>query len=177
MREEKKKKEKKKEKQPKKLEVQKIVEEWEIWDEEEEAAKSKEKAKKLVPERFHKWIHVFGKKASEQIPTKKLWNHTIDMKERFVPRKKKVYPLLREEREEICEFIAEQLRKEYIRLLKLSQIAPVFFVGKKNGKKRMVQDYRFLNKWTIKNNYLLPLILDIVENIGTKRIFTKMDLW
>ena len=177
MREEKKKKEKKKEKQPKKLEVQKIVEEWEIWDEEEEAAKSKEKAKKLVPERFHKWIHVFGKKASELIPTKKLWNHTIDMKERFVPRKKKVYPLLREEREEICEFIAEQLRKEYIRLLKLSQIAPVFFVGKKNGKKRMVQDYRFLNKWTIKNNYLLPLILDIVENIGTKRIFTKMDLW
>ena len=40
----------------------------------------------------------------------------------------------------------------------------------------MVQDYRYLNKWTIKNNYLLPLILDILENIGTKKIFTKMDL-
>ena len=33
-----------------------------------------------------------------------------------------------------------------------------------------------MNKWTIKNNYLLPLILDILENIGTKKIFTKMDL-
>jgi len=52
----------------------------------------------------------------------------------------------------------------------------VFFVGKKNGKKQMVQDYRYLNKWTIKNNYPLPLILDIVENIGTKKVFTKMDL-
>ena len=40
----------------------------------------------------------------------------------------------------------------------------------------MVQDYRYLNKWTIKNNYLLPLISDILENIGTKKIFTKMDL-
>ena len=40
----------------------------------------------------------------------------------------------------------------------------------------MVQDYRYLNKWTIKNNYFLPLILDIVENIGTKKVFTKMDL-
>ena len=40
----------------------------------------------------------------------------------------------------------------------------------------MVQDYRYLNEWTIKNNYSLPLILDILENIGTKKVFTKMDL-
>jgi len=50
-------------------------------------------------------------------------------------------------------------------------------VGKKDGKKRMVQDHRYLNEWTVKNNYPLPLISDIVENIGTKRVFTKMDLW
>ena len=84
--------------------------------------------------------------------------------------------LLREEREKVHEFIIEQLRKGYIRLSKSPQMALVFFVGKKNGKKRMVQNYRYLNKWTVKNNYLLPLILDIVENIGIKRVFTKMDL-
>ena len=71
----------------------------------------------------------------------------------------------------------EQLRKGYIRLLKLPQMALVFFVGKKDGKKRMVQDYRYLSKWTVKNNYSLSLISDIVENIGIKRVFTKMDLW
>jgi len=49
-------------------------------------------------------------------------------------------------------------------------------VGKKDGKKRMVQDYRYLNEWTIKNNYPLPLISDVLENIGTKKLFTKMDL-
>ena len=68
------------------------------------------------------------------------------------------------------------MRKGYIRLSKLPQTALVFFVGKKDGKKRMVQDYRYLNEWTIKNNYPLPLISDVVENSGTKRIFTKMDL-
>ena len=52
----------------------------------------------------------------------------------------------------------------------------MFFVGKKDGKKRMVQDYRYLNEWTVKNNYPLPLISDVLENIGTKRLFTKMDL-
>ena len=52
-------------------------------------------------------------------------------------------------------------------------MALVFFVGKKNGKKRMVQDYRYLNEWMIKNNYLLPLISDFLENIGTKKGFYK----
>ena len=91
-------------------------------------------------------------------------------------KKGKVYLLSREEKKEVHEFISEQLRKGYIRLLKLPQTASVFFVGKKNGKKRIVQDYRYLNRWTIKNNYPLPLISDIVENIGTKKVFTKMDL-
>ena len=64
-------------------------------------AKSEAKVKKLVPEKFYKWIKVFGKKKSEQMPTRKIWNHVIDMKEGFVLKKGKVYPLLREEREEV----------------------------------------------------------------------------
>jgi len=40
----------------------------------------------------------------------------------------------------------------------------------------MVQDYRYLNEWTVKNNYPLPLILDVLENIRMKKIFMKMDL-
>ena len=80
------------------------------------------------------------------MPTRKLWDHAIDMKEGFVPQKEKVYLLSREEREEVREFVKEQLRKGYIRPSKLPQMAPVFFVGKKDEKKRMVQDYRYLNE-------------------------------
>ena len=67
-----------------------------------------------------------------------MWNHAINIKEGFVPRKGKVYPLPRKKRDEVHEFILEQLRKRYIRLSKSSQTAPVFFVGKKDGKKRIV---------------------------------------
>jgi len=98
---------KKKQKKGKTVEVRKVVKEWEIWDEEEEAAKSEAEAKKLVPEKFHRWIKVFGKKQSERMPMRKLWDHTIDTKEGFMPRKGKVYPLLREEREEVREFVKE----------------------------------------------------------------------
>ena len=83
-----------------------------------------------------------------------------------------MYSLLREEREEVHEFIQEQLKKRYIRPSKSPQTALVFFIGKKNGKKYMIQDYWYLNEWTIKNNYPLSLISDIVENIGIKKVFT-----
>jgi len=60
------------------------------------------------------------------------------LKKRFILRKGKVYLLSREEREEVCKFIEEQLKKGYIRLLKSLQIVPVFFVEKKDGKKCIV---------------------------------------
>ena len=69
---------------------------------------------------------------------------------------------------DVCEFIDKQLRKEYIILLKSSQTILVFFIKKKNTKK-IIQNYRYLNEWTIKNNYSLSLILNIVENINTKK--------
>jgi len=52
----------------------------------------------------------------------------------------------------------------------------VFFISKKNRSKRIVMDYHNLNKQTVKNNYLLPLIIDLIDNMGSKRVFTKMDL-
>jgi len=158
------------------IDVKRVAEEWEIWDEEEETVKSEEEAKRLVPERFHKCIKVFGKKQPERMPTKKILDHTMDMKEEFVPRKRKMYLLSREEKGEIHKFIKEQLRKGYIRPLKLPQMVLVFFVEKKDGKKRMVQDYQYLNEWTIKNNYPLPLISDVTKNIRTKKISTKINL-
>ena len=73
---------------------------------------------------------------------KKIWDHIIEVMKELVLRKRKIYLLFREEREEMYKFIDKQLRKRYryIRLLKLPQIIPVFLVEKKNSKKRIFQD-------------------------------------
>ena len=95
----------------------------------------------MVSRRFHKYLKVFEKKDSERMPMRKAWDHAIDLREGFVPKKGKIYPLSRIEREEVQEFVKDQRRKGYIRLLKSPQTSPVFFVLKKDGKERMVQDY------------------------------------
>ena len=71
----------------------------------------------------------------------------------------------------------DQLSKGYIRPSNSHQTSPVFFVPKKDGKKCMVQDYRYLNEWTIKNNYPLPLISQLVDKLKGCKLFMKMDLW
>ena len=94
----------------------------------------------------------------------------------FKPQKGRIYPLSKNEREEVQNFVEDQLRKGYIRPSKLPQMLPVFFVGKIDGSKRIVMDYRNLNDQTIKNNYPLPLITELIDNMGSKKVFTKMDL-
>jgi len=101
----------------------------------------REKVRKMVPQRFHKWLRVFKKAELERMPVRKPWDHTINLRKDFVLRKGRTYLVLREEKEKIREFVEKQLRKGYIRPSKLPQTSPVFFVGKKDRKKRMVQSY------------------------------------
>ena len=106
---------------------------------------------------------------------RKVWDHAIDLKETFKLQKGRIYPLSKNERE-VQNFVEDQLRRGYIRPSKSPQTSPVFFVDKKDSSKRMVIDYCNLNDQMIKNNYPLPLITELIDNMGSKKVFTKMDL-
>lgn len=80
------------------------------------------------------------------------------------------------EQKEVSDFVNNQLYKGYIEPSKLSQISPVFFIPKKDEKKHMIQGYWYLNQWTVKNNYLLPLISQLIKWFKGAKLFTKNDL-
>jgi len=54
--------------------------------------------------------------------------------------------------------------------------APVFFIKKKDGSLRLVQDYRALNTVTVKNKYPLPLISELISQLCGAQYFTKLDV-
>jgi hypothetical protein len=54
--------------------------------------------------------------------------------------------------------------------------SPVFFIKKKDGALRFVQDYRALNTMTVKNRYPLPLINDLINRLKGAQFFTKLDV-
>jgi len=140
----------------------------EDWGREEEMEMDHCKIEGMVPGKFHRWLKVFGKVESERMPVRKVWDHAINLKEDFKASKAKMYPLSRNERDEVQKFVEEHLKKGYIRSSKSQQTSPVFFMGKKDGGKRMVMDYQRLNKQTVKNNYPLPLITSLVDTMESK---------
>ena len=120
---------------------------------------------------------MFGKAELKRIPVRKPWNHAINLKKDFIPKKERTYLILREKKEKVRELMEKQSRKGYIRSSKLPQTLLVFFIRKKNEKKKIIQNYRYLNKRIVKNNYLLLLISDLINTIETKKMFTKINLY
>ena len=95
----------KKEKRVATLEEEKIVR-WAInnkedWRREEKIEEDHRKIEELVPRKFLKWRKVFGKVKSERMLTKKVWDHAINLKEMIKPQKRRIYPLSKNEREEV----------------------------------------------------------------------------
>jgi len=88
----------------------------------------------------------------------------------------KVYPLSPLEQQAMDEFLAENLQTGCICPLKSPMATLCFFIKKKDGSLCLVQDYRVLNKITVKNHYPLPLISELVENLKGAKIFTKLDV-
>jgi len=111
---------------------------------------------------------------------RKIWDHAIDLKEGFIPRKEEIYSEVDKKEGFIPrkeEIYSEVDKKEVDLTIKVTtDCTGIFFVGKKDRKKRMVQDYWYLNKQMVKNNYPLLLISDIIKNIRTKKVFIKLDL-
>ena len=145
--------------------------------EETHKAKPERTFEEMVPPQYREHAHVFSEQESERLPEHKTWDHAIDL----VPRapaniRTKVYPMSLNEQAELNSFLDENLRKGYIQPSKSPIASPVFFVKKKDGKLRFVQDYRRLNEYTVKNRYPLPLVADIIGRLRGARYFTKFDV-
>src|SRR6266446_5310076 len=131
-----------------------------------------------IPPEYHEYLDVFDEKKADRFPTSRSWDHKIEMKSGFEPRSFKSYNLTPEEREQQEQFISEQLKKGYIRPSNSPMASPFFFVTKKDGRLRPTQDYRYLNQWTKKNAYPLPLISEMMDKIKASgaKYFTKLDV-
>ena len=89
----------------------------------------------------------------------------------------KIYPLSTEEQKQLDKFLTENLQSGRIRPLKSPMAFPFFFVKKKDGRLRLVQDYQKLNERTIKNCYHLPLIQELMDKLKNAEYFTKPNIW
>ena len=130
----------------------------------------------MVPPEYHEFLDVFDERKANWFPESWPWDHKIEMKEGFEPKSFKNYNLTPEEQVELDSFLKENLEKGYIHPSQSPMASPFFFVKKKDGQIRPCQDYQYLNDWTIKNAYPLPLISELMDKLKGAKYFSKMDV-
>jgi Reverse transcriptase (RNA-dependent DNA polymerase) len=88
----------------------------------------------------------------------------------------KTYLLTKPEMEAAKKFLDENQAMGYIEPTNSPYSSPFFFIKKKDGTLRPVQDYREINKWTIRDVYPIPQITHILEQLQGKTLFTALDI-
>jgi hypothetical protein len=86
--------------------------------------------------------------AFDSLPEHRRWDHAIELEREPSPRFCKVYPMTLTEQTEMDAFLEEALATGRIRQSKSPLGALDFFIKKKDGKLRFVQDYQALNAIT-----------------------------
>ena len=125
---------------------------------------------------YHEYMDVFNENKADHFPESQPWDHKIELKEGFQPKLFKMYNLTPEEQKELDNWTKDNLNKGYIQPSQSPMASPFFYVKKKDGKLRPCQDYQYLNEWTLKNAYPLPLISELMDKIRGARYFTKLDV-
>ncbi len=133
--------------------------------------------KTMIPMEYKNYAKVFSEEESKRYPPKRVWDHAIKLKEGAPDAVDcKVYPLNQTEDIAVQEFVKNELEKGYIRISKSPYASPFFFIRKKDGKLRPVQDYCKINALTVRNQYPLPLISDLIHDLSNAHIYTKLDI-
>lgn len=110
------------------------------------------------------------------LPPQRQFDHKIVLKEGTTPISIRPYRYPAVQKDVIEKTTRELLDSEVIQNSQSSFAAPIVLVKKKDGQWRMCMDYRRLNEATIKDKFPIPLIEELLDELGGASFFSKLDL-
>ena len=130
-----------------------------------------------LPKYVQLFMYLFNKKKFEKLPDRQELDYEINLMEE-APKElnAKAYLITLKEKETLSQWLDEQLKARLIVESNSRYAALCFFIPKKDGTLRLVQDYRWLNQHTIKDKIPLPLINKVIDKLKNTKYFNKLDL-
>lgn len=119
---------------------------------------------------------VFAPELPDGLPPSRAIDFEIELDPGHRPPSRPTYRLSSEELAELKQTLDSLLSKGFIQPSTSPFGAPILFVKKKDGSRRMVIDYRGLNNITVKNKYPLPRIDELMDQLNGAQVFSKLDL-
>uniref|UniRef100_A0A151UIJ3 Retrovirus-related Pol polyprotein from transposon 17.6 n=1 Tax=Cajanus cajan TaxID=3821 RepID=A0A151UIJ3_CAJCA len=123
---------------------------------------------------LHEYARVF--QTPTGLPPSRPHDHHIRLQPHSSPINVKPYRYLHHQKEAMTQMIKEMLTEGIIRPSTSLFSYPVLLVKKKDGSWRFCVDYRALNAITIKDKFPIPTIDELLDELGSVKIFSKIDL-
>ncbi len=117
-----------------------------------------------------------SKQLKKNLSEHKSWDHEISLLEKRKSKWMSLYLMSEDQLKKVWDYLAENLKREFIRLLKSSAEYSILFVSKKNDIKQLYVDYRQLNEITYWNSYFLLLIEELQDRLEKVKWFISLDL-
>ncbi len=130
-----------------------------------------------VPSKYADFADVFSPKLAAELPKHtKINDYTIELVDDWQPPYGPIYSLGPVELETLKAYIENNLANNFIRSFRSPGGAPILFDKKPDGSLRLYVDYQGLNHLTIKNQYPLRLVRELLDWLGRARRFIQLDL-
>ena len=128
-------------------------------------------------EQYSHYAECFSAQQAARLPKHKSCDHQIPLQDPSVKIPTgAIYKTTWEEDEALCKYLQENISTGKVRFSRSATNATIPFVQKKDGSLRLCVDNRALNRLTIPNKYLLPLISELLDKTRGGKWFTRLDL-
>ena len=143
----------------------------------EKATKTLTDLKTVVPEEYHKFLDVFSKEALDTLSEHSKYDHRIRFLEGYKDHGNSSLRAMSEPKLQfVKKFVEEHLKKGFIKASSAPCSSSIMLAVKLGGDVQFCVDYRKLNKLTVKDAYLIPMIEKTLTQLKNAKVFTKINI-
>ena len=143
----------------------------------EKATKTPTDPKTMVPEEYHEFLDVFSKEASDTLSEHSKYDHRIRFLKGYKNHGNSPFWAISEPKLQfVKKFMEEHLKKRFIKVSGACYSSSIMLAVKPGGDVWFCVDYRRLNKLTVKDAYLIPLIKETLAQLKNAKVFMKINI-